>query len=113
MMLPVCLFCLAENSCELRYDKGGRPYVVCKLCFTRSFLRSLDALRGVAVAPTLLKTALDLRKTDPAYREKVDGEIVRLIQDVANKATEPPVQEQQRGLPTGQKQIVPFILGQG
>ena len=39
-----CPLCLREDTCSLRYDKKGRPYLVCGGCSTRAFLGSITAL---------------------------------------------------------------------
>lgn len=89
-MLPHrCLHCLAANSCEVRFDKKGRPYTVCRACWTKSFFQSLDPLRGVAVVPQLVESALELRATNPDYARKFDEQIaatVRCVRDASRPA---------------------------
>lgn len=101
------MFCLGENACEIRFDKKARPYLVCKLCHTRCFFRSLDAIRGLAVCPTLIAAAIERRRTEPNFREWFDGEIVKTMNFVTSNAVAPPVRAAQMGLPS-QSSPVPF-----
>lgn len=80
-MIPLtrCIFCLAKGAGEIRFDKKSRPYIFCRLCMTRAFVRSLEALRGLALAPKLLEAALERRATDENYRRWVDGEIAAMV----------------------------------
>lgn len=89
-MLPHrCVFCLAGNGAEVRFDKKGRPYVSCRSCGARSFLPSIHAMRGVAVAPQLLDDALSRRANDGPYREWFDGQIAGLVQMVTSTIAPP------------------------
>lgn len=91
-MLPHrCVFCLAGNGAEVRFDKKGRPYVSCRSCGARSFLPSIHALRGIAVAPQLLDEALARRATDEKYREWFDAQIAGLVQTVTATVAPPAV----------------------
>ena len=58
MMLARCLFCFAQNACSVRFTKKGLPYVTCRICYTRAFFNSMDALRGVAIIPELIEATL-------------------------------------------------------
>ena len=112
MTLRTCMFCLAENACEVRFDKKARPYMVCQICHTRCFFRSLEAIRGLAICPTLLAAAIQRRKEEPAYRDWFDGEILKTISFVNTNALSPPARTQQLGLSPG-KLAVPFNLDKG
>jgi hypothetical protein len=101
------MFCLAENACEVRFDKKARPYLVCKLCHTRCFLRSLEAVRGLAICPTLIAAAIERRKGEPAFRAWFDGEIGKTITFVNANALTPPVRAEHLGL-AAEKTAVPF-----
>lgn len=81
MTLARCVYCLAAGSAEIRYDVRSRPYVVCRHCGTRSFIRNLEALYGLAIAPSLLDAAIERREREPSYREWFDGEIAKLVAD--------------------------------
>jgi hypothetical protein len=86
MLLHRCLHCLAANACEVRFDKKGRPYTVCKVCWTKAFFQSLDPLRGVAVVPQLVESALRARKADQEYARKFDDLIARTIRWVQDNS---------------------------
>ena len=88
-MLHRCMHCLAANACEVRFDKKGRPYTVCKCCWTKAFFQSLESLRGVAVAPILLEGAIQKRATDPAYAKWFDDQIATLITHVRERTLMP------------------------
>lgn len=66
MLLNRCCFCLAANSSELKFDKRGKPYLTCKMCRTRSFFSTLDALRGVAILPQVMESLLEARANGKA-----------------------------------------------
>ena len=71
LRLSRCMHCFAANASEVRFDKKGRPYVVCKLCWTKAFFQSLEPLRGVAVVPALVESA---RCRGPVFlKPDVDG----------------------------------------
>jgi len=40
-----CMFCMFEESMEVRLDKKGRPYLTCGRCSTRAFFHSELALK--------------------------------------------------------------------
>lgn len=94
-----CLFCLAQHSMELRYDKRARPYLCCTLCFTRAFIRNLDAVRGLGVVPDLIDRALQARREDSKFRRYFDGKITAMIQEVKANGVSPPSRETPMGLP--------------
>jgi transcription elongation factor Elf1 len=95
-----CMFCLSQFAMEIRYDKRGKPYVVCKICFARAFVRHPDSLRGMAVFPFLLDMALEQRATNPAFREKFDGMITKLVNEAKTAALVPAsAREPVMGLP--------------
>ena len=112
MMAPqTCVFCLSGNAMEIRYDKHGKPYLICRLCFTRSFIRCIDAVRGLAVVPWLLDTALAERQNSPAFRDRFDSMITALQREVKAAGVAPPARSSQIGLPEG-RLPVPFVLGE-
>lgn len=57
----------------------GRPYTVCKVCWTKAFFQSLDPLRGVALVPELIESAMVLRATDPDYARRFDEKIATMV----------------------------------
>jgi hypothetical protein len=89
MLLHRCMHCLAANSCEVRFDKKGRPYTVCKCCWTKAFFQSLESLRGVAVAPALLERALQERAQNPAYAKWFDEQIASMVKHVRERTLAP------------------------
>ncbi|MDP3767630.1 MAG: hypothetical protein Q8S13_06420 [Dehalococcoidia bacterium] len=84
-----CVFCLAGNGAEVRFDKKGRPYTTCRSCGTRAFFPSIHAMRGLAVVPQLLEEALRRREADEKYREWFDAQIAGLVQTVTTTAISP------------------------
>lgn len=58
MMLRYCMFCFAENGAQLRFTKKSRPYVSCRICYTRAFLHGMEALQGVAIMSDLIEGVL-------------------------------------------------------
>jgi hypothetical protein len=108
MVLHRCMHCLAANSCEVRFDKKGRPFTSCRVCSTRAFFHSMDALRRVAIAPELLEAALARRARDPEYAKVIDGKIATLAAHVRSAVTAPSPAPALRGLPAEQLPVVPF-----
>jgi len=45
-----CMFCMNPLAAEIKQDRNGRPYVICRVCGMRAFLKTEMALRG----PTML-----------------------------------------------------------
>ncbi len=89
MLLHRCMHCLAANACEVRFDKKGRPYTVCKCCWTKAFFQSLDSLRGVAVVPQMLERALQERAQSPEYAAWFDEQIAALVKHVRERTLTP------------------------
>lgn len=89
MLLHRCLHCLAAGACEVKFDKKGRPYTICRFCATRTFCHSLDALRGIAIVPQLVESALAQRASNPAFAQWFDGEITKTLAMVRDRALAP------------------------
>lgn len=54
--LHPCVFCLHASCVELKADRKGRPYTICRVCATRSFMHTSIALRGLSyLAPQLVR----------------------------------------------------------
>jgi DNA-directed RNA polymerase subunit RPC12/RpoP len=53
-----CHYCLAPEAAHFRFDKHGRPYVVCDACGTRVFMKSLRCLRGPALVTPLVEAMM-------------------------------------------------------
>jgi hypothetical protein len=106
------MHCLAANACEVRFDKKGRPYTVCKCCWTKAFFHSLDSLRGVAIAPVLLERALQERARSPAYARWFDEQIEMLVAHVRERTLTParPASDDSTAL-AAVSTIVPFDEG--
>ena len=89
MLLHRCLHCLAAGACEVKFDKKGRPYTICRFCATRTFCHSLDALRGIAVVPQLIESALAQRASNPAFARWFDDEIAKMLATVRDRSLAP------------------------
>lgn len=67
MTLTRCMFCFAKNAAQLRFTKKSRPYVSCRVCYTRAFMHGMDALQGVAIMGDLIEGVLQqLEAGDPS-----------------------------------------------
>lgn len=106
-----CMFCLAQHSLELRYDKRARPYLCCTLCFTRAFIRNLDAVRGFGIVPDLIDRALQARQEDVKFQQYFDGKVIAMIQEIKANGVTPPSREAPMGL-SDQQLPVPFTTGE-
>jgi len=108
MLLHRCMHCLAGGACELRFDKKSRPYTACKFCRAVCFLPSLQCLKGIAVAPGLLETAIRRREADPEFARAFDANISAVLQYVTDQVLNPQPLGAQRALPPDTSGIVPF-----
>jgi len=67
-----CVHCPAEDLARLRYDRKGRPYVVCMACGSRSFFHTREALTGtLSLAPQLATLLRSRGQTVDQYRREV------------------------------------------
>ena len=41
-----CICCLGDNCAQMKFDKYGRPYIVCVSCGVRVFIHHESSLRG-------------------------------------------------------------------
>ena len=85
MLRHRCLHCFASDGVEIGVTKRNAPYSTCRCCGTRTFMHTLDALRGSAVIPMMIDTALMLRESDSAYREKFDAAVASVQQEWLQK----------------------------
>lgn len=53
MQTETCVWCLADAQ-EIRADKRGRPWAICRACGARSFLRAEIAFRGARLLAGLV-----------------------------------------------------------
>lgn len=70
-----CIFCLAPEGLELRIDKRGRPFFLCGVCGSRSFIHG-NGLRGPQILWGKLTLALRGGEADVA-QELVRREVTR------------------------------------
>jgi hypothetical protein len=77
-----CLYCLQVDSAHLRFDKNGRPYVVCDACGTRSFMKNMRCLRGVALMMHSARDILERCAQSPEVRADAERVIVDFIDAV-------------------------------
>ena len=89
------MFCLAGNAAEVRFDKKSRPYVVCRLCTSRAFIRDLSALRGIALAQWLFDAAVARCEREPSYLDAFNAQYNALVAEA--RSASPTVRE--AGLP--------------
>lgn len=106
-----CIFCLSRYAMEIRYDKHARPYLACRICQARAFLRSIDGARGAGIVPYLIDRALEQRECDPVFREQFDAKVSAFIQEVKVNSLTPPSREPVMGLPQ-QRLPEPYVPGQ-
>ena len=110
-----CLNCLTENGCELKMTKKMGPYSVCIACGTRTFMRTLDSLRGVGVTPWLLDLAIEQCASNPEFREKFQARIRAVQQSWLARAQggragiAPSPADAESSLPES-RNVVPFHL---
>lgn len=100
MTLLRCLFCFAENSCRFAFTKKGKPYISCRVCFTRAFLNRMESLRGAAVCPELIDGVL--RQVASGEAQWVKDRTRTLKQYVSDKISG-------AGLPEAGPEPVPYI----
>lgn len=112
MLTHRCLHCLAALSCGIRFDKHGRPFTHCRICNTRAFLHSLEALRGLAVLPKLAEDAMTRRAQNPAYAEWFDAQLREIHAYVTERLAGPrPAVPANGTIPLQSSQgVVPFEM---
>ena len=91
MLLHRCVYCLTNNSAEIRFDKRGKPYTTCRACGSRSFFQSIHACRGLAVMPDLLEEAMRKREMDKDFCKEFDDKIAAMVSQVTNMLAAPVV----------------------
>ena len=94
MLLHRCVYCLTNNSAEIRFDKRGKPYTTCRACGSRSFFQSIHACRGLAVVPDLLEEAMRKREMDKDFCKEFDDKIAAMVSNVTNMLAAPAVSPQ-------------------
>ena len=66
-----CLHCLGTNCVDIRFDKVSRPYSVCMLCAARTFVRTKEALTGIAVLGELIPALVERVKNEPDFAQQL------------------------------------------
>jgi hypothetical protein len=61
-----CWVCFAPEAARMRFDRRGKPYVVCEACGMRVFCKSLKHVRGIYVTTSLVQAMLAQLRGDPA-----------------------------------------------
>ena len=89
MLLHRCVYCLTNNSAEVKFDKRGKPYTTCRACGSRSFFQSIHACRGLAVMPDLLEEAMKRRERDKDYCKEFDDKIAAMVAQVSGLLAAP------------------------
>jgi hypothetical protein len=105
MMLRYCMFCFAKHGAQLRFTKKGRPYVTCRICYTRAFLHGMEALQGVAIAGDLIEGVLQQLEAGDAGAEWIHERTRALrayVRATVNGA----------GLPEATVSPVPYLEGE-
>jgi len=87
MMLERCMHCFATNACDLRFTRIGMPYTTCKICRTRAFFHNADALRGVAITPTLIEATLQqVAAGEAAWVRERTAQLTKFVRDTMRGA---------------------------
>ena len=90
MLMHRCVYCLTGNAAEMRFDKRGKPYTICRACGSRSFFQSIHSCRGLAVMPDLLEDAMRKRESDKEYGRQFDEKIAGMVAHVTGILSAPP-----------------------
>lgn len=65
-----CPLCLSPGTCQLRWDKRGRPFIRCAWCLSTAFLPTQDALISLLALCPQLDSVLEGRASvDDLRRE--------------------------------------------
>jgi hypothetical protein len=62
-----CPFCL-ERGFDLKLDRRGRPYAMCRFCATRAFIRERSALIGLS----RLQSSIVVLEAVPARSDELE-----------------------------------------
>ncbi len=69
----VCYFCMSD-SCSLKSDRRGRPYLTCGACGARSFIVAWrDAVRSLALVQPLVAARAEEIQSDRAAATAAAG----------------------------------------
>lgn len=77
-----CGLCYQMGTAELRWDKYGRPWVLCGACGARTFTRTPNALRGIYMTSRLVEAARRQVEADPVERERRERDAEAFVQSV-------------------------------
>jgi hypothetical protein len=69
-----CWICYAPEGMSMRFDRKGRPYVVCCCCGVRCFCKSIKHVRGIYVTTSLVQAMMAQLRKDPAQAARREDE---------------------------------------
>ena len=78
-----CLCCLGLHCVDVRFDKFGRPYTVCLLCSARTFVRTREALSGMAILGEMIPALVARAQREAGFAAQLaqtrDAFMARLV----------------------------------
>jgi transcription elongation factor Elf1 len=90
----ICWFCAAEDAMYLRFDKKKhRPFLACEVCGSHCFLRTPQALTGLAIVTPLIEEMHRRMHADAGYAEEQRQAIVAFQLELL-AAMQPPTESE-------------------
>jgi len=77
-----CHCCYQLGIAELRWDKYGRPWVMCGACGARTFTRSPNALRGIYMTSRMVEAVCQRVQSDPVECDRREREAEAFVREV-------------------------------
>jgi hypothetical protein len=77
-----CWICYAPEGMSLRFDRKGRPYVVCSVCGCRMFTKSIKHVRGIYVTTSLVQAMMAQLRADPVQAKRREAEATTYAQSI-------------------------------
>jgi len=77
-----CACCYQLGIAELRWDKYGRPWVMCGACGARTFTRTPNALKGIYMTSRMVESVRRVIETDVEERARREAEAEAFVRDV-------------------------------
>jgi transcription elongation factor Elf1 len=77
-----CACCYQLEIAELRWDRYGRPYVLCGACGARTWTRTPNALRGIYMTSRMVEAVRRQVESDPIECERREREAEAFVQEI-------------------------------
>jgi transcription elongation factor Elf1 len=77
-----CAVCYQLEIAELRWDRYGRPYVLCGACGARTWTRTPNALKGIYMTSRMVEAMVRRVASDPVEHDRRERESEAFVQEI-------------------------------